>query len=72
MDILSPPPSASGRELFAAGFVTFSLLYETQPVLPLVAATFGLSPAAASLSLSAATLALALGMVGAAPLSDAP
>lgn len=65
------PPSASGRELFAAGFVTFSLLYETQPVLPLVAATFGLSPAAASLSLSAATLALALGMVGAAPLSDA-
>ena len=65
------PASASGRELFAAGFVTFSLLYETQPVLPLVAGTFGLSPAAASLSLSAATFALALGMLGAAPLSDA-
>ena len=63
-------PSASGRELFAAGFVTFSLLYETQPVLPLIAATFGLSPAGASLSLSAATFALALGMVAAAPLSD--
>ncbi|MBK8597020.1 MAG: MFS transporter [Holophagales bacterium] len=63
-------PPASGRELFAAGFVTFSLLYETQPVLPLLAGTFGLSPAAASLSLSAATFALALGMVVAAPLSD--
>lgn len=66
-----PVPSASGRELFAAGFVTFSLLYETQPVLPLLAGTFGLSPAAASLSLSAATFALALGMLAAAPLSDA-
>ena len=32
------PPAATGRELFAAGFVTFSLLYETQPVLPLLAA----------------------------------
>ncbi len=64
-------PAVSGRELFAAGFVTFSLLYETQPVLTLIAATFGLSPAGASLSLSAATFALALGMVFAAPLSDA-
>ena len=64
-------PSATGRELFAAGFVTFSLLYETQPVLPLIAGTFGLSPAGASLSLSAATFALALGMLAAAPLSDA-
>jgi len=65
------PPPATGRELFAAGFVTFSLLYETQPVLPLLAGTFGLSPAGASLSLSAATLALAVGMLAAAPLSDA-
>ncbi|MCL4808660.1 MAG: MFS transporter, partial [Thermoanaerobaculia bacterium] len=65
------PPAATGRELFAAGFVTFSLLYETQPVLPLIAGTFGLSPAEASLSLSAATFALALGMLLAAPLSDA-
>lgn len=61
---------ATGRELCAAGFVTFSLLYETQPVLPLLAETFRLSPAAASLSLSAATFALAVGMLGAAPLSD--
>lgn len=64
-------PAATGRELFAAGFVTFSLLYETQPVLPLLAGTFGLSPAGASLSLSSATFALALGMLAAAPLSDA-
>lgn len=65
------PPAATGRELFAAGFVTFSLLYATQPVLPLVAGAYGLSPAEASLSLSAATFALALGMLLAAPLSDA-
>lgn len=63
--------AATGRELFAAGFVTFSLLYATQPVLPLLAGTFSLSPAAASLSLSAATFALALGMLAAAPISDA-
>jgi len=70
-DPAAAPPAATGRELFAAGFVTFSLLYETQPVLPLVAGTFGLSPAGASLSLSAATLSLAFGMLAAAPLSDA-
>lgn len=65
------PAAATGRELFVAGFVTFSLLYETQPVLPLLAETFALGPAAASLSLSAATLALALGMLAWAPVSDA-
>lgn len=64
-------PAATGRELFAAGFVTFSLLYETQPVLTLLAADFRHTPAAASLSLSAATFALALGMLAWAPLSDA-
>ncbi|HMM33963.1 MAG TPA: MFS transporter [Thermoanaerobaculia bacterium] len=65
------PPEATGRELFAVGFVPSSLLYETRPVLPLLASGWGLSPAAASLSLSAATLALAFGMLGWAPLSDA-
>ncbi len=65
------PPETTGRELFAAGFVTFSLLYETQPVLPLLASEWGLSPAAASLSLSSATLSLAFGMLAWAPLSDA-
>lgn len=67
----SAKPDATGRELFAAGFVTFSLLYETQPVLTLLASDWDLSPAAASLSLSAATFALALGMLAWAPLSDA-
>lgn len=62
------PPAATGRELFVAGFVTLSLLYEKQPVLPLLASDQGLSPAAASLSLSAATLALAVAVaLGRAP-----
>lgn len=54
------PSADTGRELFSAGFVTFSLLRETPPVLPLFTADQGLSPASASLSLSAATLALAV------------
>ena len=56
--------------LFAAGFVTFSLLYSVQPLLPLLAREYGLSPSAASLSLSLATAALAVAMPLAAVDSD--
>lgn len=45
--------------LFIAGFVTFSTLYTVQPLLPLLAAEFGVSPATSSLTLSVATFALA-------------
>ena len=35
--------------MFVGGFATFALLYGTQPMLPLFAASFGISPARASL-----------------------
>lgn len=44
----------------AGGFATFALLYGVQPLLPLFAARFQLSPAEASIVLSAATLPMAL------------
>jgi YNFM family putative membrane transporter len=52
--------------LFAAGFSTFSLMYCVQPLLPLFAEHFGVSPAQSSLSLSLTTglLALAIFAVG--------
>lgn len=52
--------------LFAAGFSTFSLMYCVQPLLPLFADHFNVSPAQSSLSLSLTTglLALAIFLVG--------
>lgn len=49
--------------LFCAGFVTFVTLYDVQPLLPLFAREFGVTPATASLPLSLATWALAVGML---------
>ncbi len=57
--------------LFIGSLATFALLYCVQPLLPTFARTFSVSPAAASLSLSAATGVLALAMFGAGALSDA-
>jgi YNFM family putative membrane transporter len=56
--------------LFCAGFVTFITLYDVQPLLPLFAHEFGVSPAMASLPLSCSTVALALGMLVAGTLSE--
>src|SRR5450631_1642854 len=56
--------------LFCAGFVTFITLYDVQPLLPLFAREFGVSPAVASLPLSFSTVALALGMLVAGTLSE--
>ncbi len=56
--------------LFCAGFVTFVTLYDVQPLLPLFAQEFGVSPAVASLPLSCATIALALGMLIAGTVSE--
>ena len=56
--------------LFCAGFVTFITLYDVQPLLPLFAREFGVSPAQASLPLSFATVSLALGMLLAGTLSE--
>ncbi|MEI7817120.1 MAG: MFS transporter [Desulfuromonadales bacterium] len=56
--------------LFCAGFVTFVTLYDVQPLLPLFALEFGVSPALASLPLSSATISLALGMLIAGTVSE--
>ncbi|MDA8429960.1 MAG: MFS transporter [Geobacteraceae bacterium] len=56
--------------LFCAGFVSFVTLYDVQPLLPLFALEFGVSPAIASLPLSCATVALALGMLVAGTVSE--
>ena len=42
----------------ASGFATFALLYCVQPLMPIFSRDFGVSPAAASLSLSGATLVM--------------
>ncbi|GEK33144.1 MFS transporter [Kurthia sibirica] len=57
--------------LFAGAFSTYANLYMTQPVLPMIAKTFHVSPATASLSLSLTTLALAICMLLVSSLSEA-
>lgn len=49
--------------LFLGAFNTFAILYSTQPIFPNLAREFNLSPAAASLSLSAATMTLAVSLL---------
>ncbi|OOV88986.1 MFS transporter [Oceanospirillum linum] len=56
--------------LFSGAFVTFANLYSTQPLLPLLAREFNISPAAASLSLSVATASLAMALLFTPGLSD--
>jgi YNFM family putative membrane transporter len=56
--------------LFCAGFVTFITLYDVQPLLPLFAREFCVTPAVASLPLSFSTVALALGMLIAGTVSE--
>lgn len=57
--------------LFIGGLATFGVLYCVQPMMPGFARAFSISPAAASLSLSAATGVLAVAMFWAGTLSDA-
>lgn len=56
--------------MFFGGFATFALLYATQPILPRLAAEFGVAPTSASLSVSLGTAALALMLLPASVLSD--
>ena len=56
--------------LFSGAFVTFANLYSTQALLPLLAAEFSVSPAAASLSLSVATASLAVALLFTPGVSD--
>ncbi|WP_309117120.1 MFS transporter [Saccharothrix sp.] len=63
-------PSRLTTATVSTGLATFALLYAPQPVLPQVAAEFGLGPGAASLAVSAATGALALAVVPCAVLAE--
>jgi MFS transporter, YNFM family, putative membrane transport protein len=56
--------------LFAAGLATFTALYCVQALLPPLARDFHLSPASASLAVSVATAALALGVIPLTALSE--
>lgn len=57
--------------LFAGGFSTFAVLYSTQPLLPCLAEEFHISPGVASLSLSSATITLAISLLIVGSLSEA-
>ncbi|WP_167880558.1 MFS transporter [Nocardioides guangzhouensis] len=67
---LHRPGTASYRRFNAAmvlaGLAGFGILYAAQPVLPLIGHEFGVSPARASLAVSASTGALAVAVVPAA------
>lgn len=56
--------------LFAAGLATFALLYSTQALLPALSTGLSLSPAQASLTVSATTAALALALLPVSALSE--
>ena len=56
--------------LFAGGLATYASLYTTQLLLPLLSASFHITPAMASLSVSVATAGLAVALVFAGPLAD--
>lgn len=57
--------------LFIAGFITFSTLYDVQPLLPMLSAEFAVSPMVGSLVLSVSTFALAWSLPISGTLSDA-
>jgi len=56
--------------MFAAGFATFALMYCVQPLLPVFAADFHVSPLVSSLALSATTFTLAGALLIASALSE--
>ena len=56
--------------LFLGSFVTFALLYCFQPLIPVFSASYGISPATASLSVSLTTAALAAAVLFTSSLSD--
>ncbi|WP_233201153.1 MFS transporter, partial [Chromobacterium alticapitis] len=66
----TPAFHATARAMFVGGFCTFAMLYGTQPLMPLFAHDFGLTPAAASGVVSMSTGALALSLIPASLLSD--
>lgn len=56
--------------LFVAGVATFALLYSTQAILPTLSSQFGVSSAAATLTVSLTTLGLGAALLVTGPFSD--
>jgi YNFM family putative membrane transporter len=56
--------------LFAAGLATFALLYTPQPLLPELAAAFGVSAGQSTLSVSVCTLGLGAALLVVGPVSE--
>lgn len=57
--------------MIAAAFCTFALIYCVQPLMPVLAADFRISPAVSSLALSVTTLVLAVALLPAGGLAEA-
>ncbi|HEX7389500.1 MAG TPA: MFS transporter [Acidiphilium sp.] len=57
--------------MFLGGFGTCAMMYCVQPLLPLFAGDFAVSPTVSSLALSLTTFALAFGLLAASALSEA-
>lgn len=57
--------------MFIAGSASFAMLYCVQPVLPVLSGSFNITPVQSSLSLSVATLMMAVGLLFTGPVSDA-
>jgi YNFM family putative membrane transporter len=70
MSKFPPAYRRTNRALFFGGFSCFALLYCVQPLMPLLALDFVLTPAQSSLSLSLATGALAVSLLFSSVLSD--
>ncbi|MET9219393.1 MFS transporter [Streptomyces sp. NPDC003300] len=66
----SPGYRRANLALFAAGLATFALLYSTQALLPALSSGLSLSPARASLTVSATTAALAVALLPVSALSE--
>jgi YNFM family putative membrane transporter len=67
---LNPPRASAWLALFLGTAGVFADMYTTQSILPVLGRTFGLSPAAAGLTISSVVLAVAGGSLVAGPLSD--
>jgi YNFM family putative membrane transporter len=66
----APAYRRTNRALFFGGFSCFALLYCVQPLMPLLARDFGLTPAQSSLSLSLPSAALGLSLLASSVISD--
>jgi YNFM family putative membrane transporter len=66
----SPAFKRINRAMVFGGFSTFALLYCVQPLMPLLAHQFALTPAQSSLALSVSSAALAISLLFSSVLSD--